>query len=111
MLVVGRLGPKHAAGFRQADGSGMSRENRITAETTTAWLASFGKDPELGPLFIESLAHPQDAGTIKRRFDDLPGGVELACKTGYIRGVSCLSGLLSVGPDRRYAFSILCNEI
>jgi D-alanyl-D-alanine carboxypeptidase/D-alanyl-D-alanine-endopeptidase (penicillin-binding protein 4) len=111
MLMVERLGPEHAADFRQADGSGMSRQNRITAETTTAWLASFSEDPELGPLFIESLADPEDTGTIKRRFDDLPSGVELACKTGYIRGVSCLSGLLSVGEDRRYAFSILCNDI
>ena len=111
MLMVERLGPEHAASFRQADGSGMSRENRITAETTTAWLASFSEDPQVGPLFIESLADPMDTGTIKRRFDDLPPGVELACKTGYIRGVSCLSGLVRIGPDQCYAFSILCNEI
>ncbi|MEE2682140.1 MAG: D-alanyl-D-alanine carboxypeptidase, partial [Planctomycetota bacterium] len=111
MLVVERLGPEHASSFHQADGSGMSRKNRITAETTTAWLASFREDPRLGSLFVESLADPRDAGTIKRRFDDLPAGVELACKTGYIRGVSCLSGLLSVGADQCYAFSILCNDI
>ena len=111
MLLVERLGPEHAEAFRQADGSGMSRNNRITAETTTAWLASFTQDPELGPLFTESLADPNDTGTIKRRFDDLPAGVELACKTGYIRGVSCLSGVLSTEEGHHYAFSILCNEI
>ena len=75
-------------------------------QSTNAW-----KDPELGELFLESLADPLDTGTIKRRFDDLPSGVELACKTGYIRGVSCLSGVVGVGDGRRYAFSILCNEI
>ena len=111
MLMVERLGSDHAREFVVADGSGMSRSNRVTAETTTAWLSSFSEDPRIGALFVRSLADPADAGTIKRRFDGLPAGVRLACKTGYIRGVSCLSGVLSAEDGRTYAFSILCNEI
>ena len=95
MVVIDRLGPEHADGIRQSDGSGMSRRNTVTAETVTAWLTSFAQDEALGTTFIESLADPEKSGTLKGRFDDLPSDIEFACKTGYINGVSCLSGLVS----------------
>ena len=41
----------------------------------------------------------------------LPAGVRVDCKTGHIRGVSCLSGLVSGPGGESLAFSILCNEI
>ncbi len=111
MVVIDRLGPEHAEGIRQSDGSGMSRQNKVTPETVTAWLTSFARDEDLGPLFLESLADPKDAGTLRGRFDDLPSDIELACKTGYINGVCCLSGVVSNSNGRGYAFSVLCNEI
>ena len=111
MVVIDRLGPEHADGIRQSDGSGMSRRNTVTAETVTAWLTSFAQDEALGTTFIESLADPEKSGTLKGRFDDLPSDIEFACKTGYINGVSCLSGLVSNSSGRGYAFSVLCNEI
>jgi D-alanyl-D-alanine carboxypeptidase len=34
------------------------------------------------------------------------------CKTGYINGVSCLSGLVGkTGATPRYAFSVMCNDL
>ena len=111
MVVIDRLGPEHADGIRQSDGSGMSRANKVTAETVTAWLTSLAKDEDLGPVYLESLADPKDTGTLRGRFDDLPSDIELACKTGYINGVCCLSGVVSNPSGRGYAFSVLCNEI
>ena len=111
MVVIDRLGPKHADGIRQSDGSGMSRNNRVAPETVTAWLTSFAKDEELATNFIDSLADTQKTGTLKGRFDDLPSNMNFACKTGYINGVSCLSGVISEPDGRGYAFSVLCNEI
>ena len=111
MVVIDRLGPEHADGIRQSDGSGMSRNNRVTPETVTAWLRSFAQDPELGESFIESLADPEKTGTLKGRFEGLPSDIAFACKTGYINGVSCLSGVVTDSEGGGYAFSVLCNQI
>lgn len=111
MVVRERIGPEHAMAFQPADGSGLSRKNRVTAEMTTAWLSSLSQDPELGPIYLESLAEVGSTGTVRTRGAGLPNGVRVDCKTGYINGVSCLSGVVT-GPDgRQYAFSVLCNEI
>ena len=51
-----------------------------------------------------------DGKTLKRRFtDDLKGRV--FAKTGYIRGVSCLSGFLKAQDGSMLAFSVLINDI
>jgi D-alanyl-D-alanine carboxypeptidase/D-alanyl-D-alanine-endopeptidase (penicillin-binding protein 4) len=51
-----------------------------------------------------------DGKTLKRRFtDDLKGRV--FAKTGYIRGVSCLSGFLKAQDGSTLAFSVLINDI
>jgi D-alanyl-D-alanine carboxypeptidase/D-alanyl-D-alanine-endopeptidase (penicillin-binding protein 4) len=111
MAILERIGPEHVLTFRQADGSGLSRRNQVTAETVTAWLASFHNDPELGPTFVESLADPIEARSLRTRFRDLPASISLDAKTGHINGVSCLSGLVSSPDGRCYAFSVLCNDI
>lgn len=111
MVVHERLGSEHASAFQPADGSGLSRKNRITADTTTAWLASLARDPELGPMYLESLAEVGATGTVRNRGAGLPQGVRVDCKTGYINGVSCLSGVVTGPEGRQRAFSVLCNEI
>ena len=120
-----RLGPGSAAlleGVRIDDGSGLSRGNTLTPTFVTAWLDSFVDDPELEEVFIESLSRggDPDDGTLRRRFKDilvdgkrtsLPGGYRVDGKSGYINGVSCLSGYVT-GPDgRRWSFSVLCNGV
>jgi serine-type D-Ala-D-Ala carboxypeptidase/endopeptidase (penicillin-binding protein 4) len=102
--------PALASGLIVADGSGLSRDNRITAALMTAWLASFHNDPELGPTFIESLAVGSESGTLRKRYQsmDLSGAVVQA-KTGYINGVSCLSGYVTGADGHRRTFSVLVN--
>ena len=49
---------------------------------------------------------------MRRRFPDLSDSqVEVRCKTGYIRGVSTLSGLAIATDGRAIAFSILGNNL
>jgi D-alanyl-D-alanine carboxypeptidase/D-alanyl-D-alanine-endopeptidase (penicillin-binding protein 4) len=116
--VARRLGPRYREGLVVSDGSGLSRENRVRADLLTAWLAVLHRDPELRSPFRESLAAAGSAagdgrsGTLRNRFRqrDLQG-CSLFAKTGYIRGVSALSGYV-VGPDgRTFAFSILMNGV
>ncbi|MBL9120094.1 MAG: D-alanyl-D-alanine carboxypeptidase/D-alanyl-D-alanine-endopeptidase [Phycisphaerae bacterium] len=104
--------PALSAPFAPDDGSGLSRENRVTASLVTAWLNSFHRDSELGQAFKDSLAVGGQSGTVKKRFKDIERtGCVVQCKTGYIRGVSCLSGFVTAPDGRCMSFSVLCNEL
>lgn len=96
-----------------ADGSGLSRENRVTASFLTAWLDSFDDDPALQHLYVESLSRggDPDDGTLGKRFRDLPEGCRVDGKSGYINGVSTLSGFVTAPDGRRWTFSVLCNDV
>lgn len=95
-----------------ADGSGMSRENRITASFMTRWLNSFARDPEVSDMFLASLAVGGSSGTLSSRFDSRSlHGATVHAKTGYINAVSCLSGYVTMPDGRRRTFSILTNDL
>jgi D-alanyl-D-alanine carboxypeptidase/D-alanyl-D-alanine-endopeptidase (penicillin-binding protein 4) len=96
--------------FKFDDGCGLSRDNGVSANAICRIL----EHDYLGPnrdAFVTSLAiGGVDGKTLKKRFnDDLKGRV--FAKTGYIRGVSCLSGLAKSKDDQMFAFSILINDI
>jgi D-alanyl-D-alanine carboxypeptidase/D-alanyl-D-alanine-endopeptidase (penicillin-binding protein 4) len=109
-----RLGAGTAArGLTVSDGSGLSRQNRVAASLITAWMQSVAADPKLRDAFIESLAVAGETGTVAKRFKGLDTTKVFApCKTGYINGVSCLSGYVgAVGHTPRFTFSVMCNEL
>ncbi len=91
------------------DGCGLSHSNRTTPAVLTAILCHMDRHPRRGE-WRSSLAVPgEEIGTLRRRMTLLKGSV--FAKTGYIRGVSTLSGYV-LGPGQRgYAFSILCNDV
>ncbi|MFN0012864.1 MAG: D-alanyl-D-alanine carboxypeptidase/D-alanyl-D-alanine-endopeptidase [Phycisphaerales bacterium] len=109
MLASEKLG--HDAGeLIMADGSGLSRENRVSAHLMASWLGALARDPLTRDAFIESLASPGE-GTLSKRFRDkdrLTG--EVAAKSGFINGVQCLSGYVTQPDGHRAAFSILVNN-
>jgi D-alanyl-D-alanine carboxypeptidase/D-alanyl-D-alanine-endopeptidase (penicillin-binding protein 4) len=109
-----RLGAGTAArGLVVSDGSGLSKGNRVAANLVSAWLKSIGTDPKLSDAFIESMAVAGETGTVAKRFKGLDTAKVFApCKTGYINGVSCLSGYVGpVGQPAKYTFSVLCNDL
>jgi D-alanyl-D-alanine carboxypeptidase/D-alanyl-D-alanine-endopeptidase (penicillin-binding protein 4) len=90
------------------DGSGLSHSNRVTPAVLTAVLRHMDRHGQRS-LWWSSLAVPgEQVGTLRKRMVPLEGSV--FAKTGYIGGVSALSGYV-VGPGQRgYAFSVLCND-
>lgn len=106
------IGAEALSGWTIDDGSGLSQENRVTAAGLARWMSAFARDTRLAPTYFGSFAIAGKTGTVRKRFDDLESSaVEVRCKTGYIRGVSCLSGL-AIAPDGRLlAFSILGNNL
>ncbi|MFO0872875.1 MAG: D-alanyl-D-alanine carboxypeptidase/D-alanyl-D-alanine-endopeptidase [Phycisphaerales bacterium] len=94
-----------------SDGSGLSRQNRVNASLVTAWLDTFHRDTRLGSIFVDSLAVGGESGTLRNRFGKLDRDVTVQCKTGYINGVSCLSGFVTTSDGRRRSFSVLGNNL
>lgn len=92
-----------------ADGSGLSRENRVSAELLSGLLAHMLRDHEHGEYFLGSLAISGVRGSLRNRMKSLGGRVY--GKTGTIRGVSALSGYVFAKNGRVAVFSILHNDI
>ena len=100
------------------DGSGLSRNNRITTRVMINLLQTMWQDTTHGPMFRESLSIGGRDGTLRKRFKrGLTGRVY--GKSGHIDGVSSLSGYLILPNDpsdhsrqeRTIAFSFLFNNI
>lgn len=112
-----RIGPS-AAVVAIADGSGLSRDNRVTARVLVRLLRQMMADHQAGRTFVDSLAIGGVRGTLRKRFDPRLHG-RVYGKTGYINGVSTLSGyLLPEGPSetggaggRVIVFSLLFNDV
>ena len=105
------VGPIAGQSLTIADGSGMSRENRVSPRLLAQWLIELRNDQE-GPAFIASLASASASeGTLKKRFQRVPLRNDVRAKTGYLTGVSALSGyVIDPTTQRSVVFSILTNE-
>lgn len=92
------------------DGSGLSRENRISPDALLKVLVANFHTPAR-EQYVASLAIADVDGTFSNRFSgtDLSGRV--FGKSGYINGVSSFSGYLRAKDGQWYAFSILMNGI
>ncbi len=104
-----RLGVS-VAGFAQADGSGLSRDNRVSARQIAALLEavlSAGEQP--AALYRESLAVAGERGTLEDRMQAGPARGRVRAKTGWIAGVSALSGVLETLDGRELVFAILVS--
>jgi serine-type D-Ala-D-Ala carboxypeptidase/endopeptidase (penicillin-binding protein 4) len=90
------------------DGSGLSKENRVSADAFTCVLAyMFHSDHR--ELFISTLAIGGVDGTLEDRFTgNLKGRV--FGKSGYVSGVRTLSGYMKTDANEWFAFSVLINN-
>ena len=100
--------------FKLDDGSGLSRENAVSANTITSVLRFHHHGPNRD-AYLSSLAVGGIDGTLDERFrpgtvaPDLKG--RLFGKSGYIVGVSALSGYLKAKDGNWYTFCILMNNL
>jgi PBP4 family serine-type D-alanyl-D-alanine carboxypeptidase len=94
--------------FVIVDGSGLSRQNRVTTHIISDLLVAMYHHPD-GQVYRESLAAAGVDGTIGKRMKDLSGRVY--AKTGYIGGVRSLSGYVKTDAGRWLVFSIIYNGL
>lgn len=95
--------------FYLDDGSGLSRQNELTAYTITTVLTSL-YESEDWPMYRDSLAIGGVDGTISRYFKEEQYKGKIRGKTGYINGVRSLSGVCNTDQGD-FIFSILVNNI
>ncbi|MDG4861477.1 D-alanyl-D-alanine carboxypeptidase/D-alanyl-D-alanine-endopeptidase, partial [Streptomyces sp. T-3] len=94
-------------GTRFADGSGLNRADRLTAELLTALLARAADPahPGLRPI-LTGLPVAGFTGTLRNRYDDKSPGTGLVrAKTGTLTGVNTLAGTVVDADGRLLAFA------
>ncbi|WP_084429301.1 D-alanyl-D-alanine carboxypeptidase/D-alanyl-D-alanine endopeptidase [Aliagarivorans marinus] len=93
------------------DGSGLSRENLVSADFLVALLQTWQHDSELQPL-IALLPVSGESGTLKYRrsvrYEPLKSAIY--AKSGYVDGVINLAGFIKVG-DHMLPFAHLSNGV
>ncbi|MBY0312627.1 MAG: D-alanyl-D-alanine carboxypeptidase/D-alanyl-D-alanine-endopeptidase [Phycisphaerales bacterium] len=111
MQLKDKLGADAAAKVVISDGSGLSRGNKVSANTLARWLKVLSDAPG-GDQFVKSLALAGEEGTLRRRFKGSKLKCEVRAKSGYIREVRTLSGYVTnLETGKRAAFSVLVNEV
>jgi D-alanyl-D-alanine carboxypeptidase/D-alanyl-D-alanine-endopeptidase (penicillin-binding protein 4) len=95
--------------YRIADGSGFSRENRLTVRTLTRTIRAATAEFEIAYEFIASLSVSGTDGTLEDRmgFPGLRSSVR--AKTGLLDGVTAISGILKTVAGDEVLFSIITN--
>lgn len=93
---------------RLVDGSGLSRQNRLSAASLARLVAAADSDTVWGPAFLASLPRGGE-GTLSGRLRAGAVARRVQAKTGYINGASALSGRVVSRGGQRYAFAMLMN--
>ena len=93
------------------DGGGLSRQNRVAPQAVVKVLAAVAARKDAKAL-ADSLPVAGTDGTLERRMTAPPYRGRVLAKTGYILGVSCLSGYVLDKHGRpAVAFSILAEKV
>ena len=96
-------------GYVHADGSGLSRLNRVSPRQVVDLLQYAYDDFHLGPEFVASMKISGLDGFNPRPFRDPPLLGEMRVKSGHIRGVNTLSGYAHAESGRVVAFCLMIN--
>lgn len=111
-IIAKALGPSLATQIIISDGSGLSRDNRVTAELLVEWLAYLHQQEDaIANMFKDSLADAGESGTLRKRFKKIKVVGEVDAKSGYMSGISCLTGYVTSEGGRTAAFAVLVNDI
>ena len=98
-----------------ADGSGLSRDSALAPGALTRLLAGVtsGEPGELSPV-LTGLPVAGFDGTLSLRYRDgpeVPGAGVVRAKTGTLRGVSALSGVVRTAEGRLLAFAFTADAV
>ena len=96
--------------YVQADGSGLSRYDFVTADMIATILEHLYRDARHHDRFVATLPIAGKDGTISSRMKDTRAEGNAAAKTGSIANVRALSGYVRTRDGEMLVFSILANS-
>lgn len=99
---------REGTGFNSSDGSGLSRGDLTTPNSTVTLLRYMWTQPERD-VWLESLPVGAWDGSLEHRFRHLSGSRRVHAKTGSLSHVNALSGYFQTKSRRTIAFSIMVN--
>jgi len=90
------------------DGSGLSKDNHLSAKTLAIVLRAAWNDFEVGPEMVDSLKII-GGETFKLRVKDPNLTRRIRCKTGHLNGVTSVCGYLQTPDGKLRVFAIILN--
>jgi serine-type D-Ala-D-Ala carboxypeptidase/endopeptidase (penicillin-binding protein 4) len=96
--------------YVQADGSGLSRYDFLTAEMIVSLLERMHRDPRHHDAFVATLPIAGRDGTVSTRMKDTRAEANAIAKTGSIANVRALSGYVRTRDGETLVFSVLANS-
>lgn len=99
------LGPERIA---ITDGSGLSKENRLSAKTLATVLRAAWHDFEVGPEFVSSLKVLGGEPWLLS-WKNPPLDRRIRYKTGHLEGVTSICGYLQMPDGKQRVFAIILN--
>jgi D-alanyl-D-alanine carboxypeptidase/D-alanyl-D-alanine-endopeptidase (penicillin-binding protein 4) len=91
------------------DGSGLSRNDMITAEASVQLLTFMSKH-RYATVFRDALPIAGVDGTLRNRFKATPAENNLRAKTGSLSSAASLGGYMTTAAGEKLAFSIMVNN-
>jgi PBP4 family serine-type D-alanyl-D-alanine carboxypeptidase len=110
-LAIAAWGAAHNLGLEQMridNGSGLSREERISAAALARVLVSAWHSP-FQPEFLASLPLAGIDGTLRSRLRDVAAG-SVRLKTGTLAGVSAIAGFVTAADGESYVTVSIVND-
>ena len=97
--------------YKVLDGSGLSRQNRISPQMIIDILRYVKNDFGVYPEFVSALGVMGVDGNVKNRMREVKISERARVKTGTLNYVSSLSGYFQSRDGETFAFSILMNSL
>jgi len=91
------------------DGSGLSRNDMITAEVSVQLLTFMSKH-RYAAVFRDALPIAGVDGTLRNRFKGTPAENNVRAKTGSLSSAASLGGYMTTAAGEKLAFSIMVNN-
>ena len=92
-----------------ADGSGISKKNRLSSHSLSQILCLIYNQKDLYSAFKNTLSIAGVDGTMKERFNSSPVKSNFWGKTGFLAGISSVSGYLRTRTGRTVVVAIIFN--
>ena len=98
------------AGIAMPDGSGLSRQARVTPAQLTAVDEAMTRGAN-GRIWLELMATAGHSGTLRNRLVGTPAEGRVRGKTGTLDDVRALSGVVLSDVQARYRFVVIGNDL